>query len=73
MQHFEWGADMTCDRCTRAVADACVGEVFCAALVLSDEDACRQAADICISWWLMREDKIEIDPIRSGKVWAPNK
>jgi len=61
MQHFEWGADMTCDRCTRAPVDACVGEIFCAALDLSDEDACRQAADICLSWWLMREDQVEID------------
>ncbi len=42
---------MICDRCTRALANACVGEAFCAAFDLSDEDACYQAADICLAWW----------------------
>ncbi len=52
---------MTCDRCTRAPVGACVGEAFCSSLHLSDEDACRLAADICLSWWQKRDEDIEID------------
>jgi hypothetical protein len=52
---------MTCDRCTRAPVDACVGEILCAALDLSDDDACEQAADVCLSWWQKRDEKVEID------------
>jgi hypothetical protein len=42
---------MTCELCTRAPVNECVGEAFCAALDLSDNDACDQAADFCLSWW----------------------
>jgi len=52
---------MICDRCTRALANACVGEVFCAAFDLSDEDACCKAADICLAWWQNRDGMVEID------------
>jgi len=52
---------MTCDRCTRAPVKECVGEVFCAALDMSDEDACGQAANVCLSWWEKRDDEVEID------------
>lgn len=52
---------MTCDRCTRAPVGACVGEAFCSSLHLSDEDACRLAADICLSWWQKRDEDVEID------------
>jgi hypothetical protein len=38
-----------------------VGEVFCAALDLSDDDACGQAAYVCLSWWEKRDDEVEID------------
>ncbi len=54
---------MTCDRCTRAPVGACVGEAFCSSLHLSDEDACRLAADICLSWWQKRDEDIEIDDV----------
>lgn len=52
---------MTCDRCSRALVDACVGEAFCASFDLSDEEACRMAADICLAWWENRDSKVEID------------
>jgi hypothetical protein len=52
---------MTCDRCTRAPVDACVGEALCVALRLSDDDACEQAADVCLSWWQKRDEEIEIN------------
>ena len=54
---------MTCDRCTRAPVGACVGETSCASLDLSDEDACLLAADDCLSWWLNRDETIEIDDV----------
>ncbi len=54
---------MTCDRCTRAPVGACVGEAFCSSLHLSDEDACRLAADICLSWWQKRDEDVEIDDV----------
>jgi hypothetical protein len=40
-----------------------VGEAFCSSLHLSDEDACRLAADICLSWWQKRDEDIEIDDV----------
>ncbi len=52
---------MTCDRCTRALVGACVGEAFCAALNLSDEDACELAASDCLSWWQKRDIEIKAD------------
>jgi len=52
---------MTCDLCTRAPVGACVGEAFCSSLHLTDEDACRLAAEICLSWWQKRDDEIAID------------
>jgi hypothetical protein len=52
---------MTCNRCTRVLFDACVGELFCAAIDLSDEDACRLAADICLSWWQKRDEVAIVD------------
>lgn len=52
---------MTCDLCTRAPVDECVGEAFCAALDLSDDEACNKAADACLSWWQKRDEEIEID------------
>lgn len=54
---------MTCDHCTRAPVGACVGEAFCSSLHLSDEDACRLAADICLSWWQKRDEEVEIDDV----------
>ncbi len=54
---------MTCDRCTRAPVGACVGEAFCASIHLSDEDACKLAADICLSWWKKRDEEVEIDDV----------
>lgn len=54
---------MTCDRCTRALVGACVGEAFCASIHLSDEDACSLAADICLSWWQKRDEEVEIDDV----------
>jgi hypothetical protein len=54
---------MTCDRCTRAPVGACVGEAFCSSLHLSDDDACRLAADICLSWWQKRDEEVEIDDV----------
>ncbi len=54
---------MTCDRCTRAPVGACVGEAFCSSLHMSDEDACRLAADICLSWWQKRDEEVEIDDV----------
>jgi len=38
-----------------------VGEAFCSSLHLTDEDACRLAAEICLSWWQKRDDEIAID------------
>lgn len=52
---------MNCDLCTRAPVDECVGEAFCAALDLSDDEACNKAADACLSWWQKRDEEIEID------------
>lgn len=52
---------MTCDLCTRAPVGACVGEAFCAAIHLSDEDACALAAGDCLSWWQKRDTEIKID------------
>ena len=52
---------MTCDLCTRAPVDECVGEAFCVAFDLSDDDACEQAAEVCLSWWQKRDQEIEID------------
>jgi len=54
---------MTCNRCTRAPVGACVGEAFCASLQLSDEDACKLAADVCLSWWQKRDEEVEIDDL----------
>jgi hypothetical protein len=54
---------MTCDRCTRAPVGACVGEAFCASLHLSDEDACKLAADFCLSWWQKRDEEVAIDDV----------
>ncbi len=42
---------------------ACVGEAFCLSLHLTDEDACRLASEICISWWQKRDDETEIDDL----------
>jgi len=52
---------MTCDLCTRAPVGACVGETFCSSLHLTDEDACKLAAEICQSWWQKRDDETLID------------
>jgi len=30
---------------------------------LTDEDACRIAAEICLSWWQKRDDEIAIDDL----------
>ena len=57
------GAEMTCDLCTRALAGACVGEACCASLHLTDEDACRLAAEACLSWWQERDEVAEADDI----------
>ena len=54
---------MTCDLCTRALASACVGEAYCASLHLTDEDACRLAAEACLSWWQERDEVTEADDI----------
>jgi len=54
---------MTCDRCTRASVGACVGETFCSSLNLADEDACRLAAEICLSWWLKRDAESAVDDL----------
>lgn len=54
---------MTCDRCTRAPVGACVGEAFCAAAHLCDEDACELAAGYCLSWWQKRDIEIKIDDV----------
>jgi hypothetical protein len=35
---------------------ACVGESSCASLHLTDEDACRLAAQACLSWWEKRDE-----------------
>jgi hypothetical protein len=40
-----------------------VGEAFCTSLHLSDEDACKLAADICLSWWQKRDEEVEIDDV----------
>jgi len=42
-----------------------VGETFCSSLHLTDEDACRLAAEICLSWWQKRDDETAID----GMLW----
>ncbi|VVB70846.1 Uncharacterised protein [uncultured archaeon] len=52
---------MTCDLCTRAPVGECVGEGLCASACLSDDDACRMAADTCLSWWQKRDEDLEID------------
>ncbi len=52
---------MNCDLCTRAPAGACVGETYCASLHLTDEDACRLAAEACLSWWQERDEVTEAD------------
>jgi len=54
---------MTCDLCTRASVGACVGETFCSSLHLADEDACKLAAEICLSWWLKRDDETAVDDL----------
>ncbi len=54
---------MTCDRCTRAPVGECVGEAFCAAIHLSDEDACDLAADACLAWWKQKEEEFELDDL----------
>ena len=54
---------MTCNLCTRAQAAACVGEAFCASLHLTDEEACRLAADACLSWWQKRDEMAEADDL----------
>jgi hypothetical protein len=38
-----------------------VGEAFCAALHLTDEDACGLAAEVCLSWWQKRDEETELD------------
>jgi hypothetical protein len=40
-----------------------VGEAFCASLHLTDEDACRIAAEICLSWWRKRDEETAIDDL----------
>jgi hypothetical protein len=57
------GAEMTCNLCTRALASACVGEAYCASLHLTDEDACRLAAEACLSWWQERDEVADADDI----------
>ncbi|MBP7071014.1 MAG: hypothetical protein KBA97_08065 [Methanothrix sp.] len=54
---------MTCNLCTRAQAAACVGEAFCASLHLTDDEACRLAAEACLSWWQKRDDTAETDDV----------
>lgn len=54
---------MNCDLCTRAPVGACVGEAYCASLHLTDEDACRLAAEACLSWWQERDEVAEADDI----------
>lgn len=54
---------MTCNLCTRAQAAACVGEAFCASLHLTDEEACRLAAEACLSWWQKRDEMAEADDV----------
>jgi hypothetical protein len=49
---------MNCDLCTRAPVGACVGEAFCASLHLTDEEACWQAAEACLSWWQKRDEEV---------------
>lgn len=52
---------MACDRCTRAPVGECVGEKLCTSIQLSDIDACKLAADICLAWWLTRDDEFGVD------------
>jgi hypothetical protein len=40
-----------------------VGETFCSSLHLTDEDACKLAAEICLSWWQKRDDETAIDDL----------
>jgi hypothetical protein len=40
-----------------------VGETFCSSLHLTDEDACRLAAETCLSWWQKRDDETAIDDL----------
>ena len=47
---------MTCNLCTRAHMDACVGESSCASIHLTDEEATRLAAQACLSWWEKRDE-----------------
>ena len=54
---------MTFDLCTRSHAAACVGEDFCASLHLTDEEACRLAAESCHSWWQKRDEMAEADDL----------
>ncbi|HNX39694.1 MAG TPA: hypothetical protein PKK11_03850 [Methanothrix sp.] len=44
---------------------ACVGETFCLSLHLTDEDACRLAAETCLSWWEKRDEETVFD----GLLW----
>lgn len=54
---------MTCELFTRAQAAACVGEDFCACLHLTDEEACRLAAESCNSWWQKRDEMAEVEDL----------
>ena len=38
-----------------------MGESFCASLHLTDEEACRLAAEACLSWWQKRDELAEAD------------
>jgi len=42
-----------------------VGETFCLSLHLTDEDACRLAAETCLSWWEKRDEETVFD----GLLW----
>lgn len=54
---------MTCNLCTRSLVGACVGESFCKSVHLNDEDACRLAAQACLSWWERRDETAAEDDL----------
>ena len=58
---------MTCNLCTRAQAAACVGVDLCHSLHLTDEEACRLAAEACLSWWQKRDEMAEVDDVRPAQ------
>ena len=52
---------MTCNLCTRALSGACLGESSCNSIHLTDEEACRLAAQTCLSWWEKRDEVAGLD------------